>query len=262
MLERRYYKEVSLMCQPYPLGRCVTGASIELTKAQFETMDAREDQRKVAKEYESGAAAYSNFFNDAEGDEPELEDFWNAAESAMAKMSAANLRVMNADRELDQKQLLVDSTDTGYKKLKESTTAPDQDIRLANAESQREWTSRIRKAVKDESASPGISPVAISSHKSVLYSRMLQEETANYEASQEFERRYSGSVTSLSESIAKMETEEMDNKDEQIEILAKVRNEDRKKSRKYSLEMAMHAARIKDLTTALKDLDSPTTKVK
>lgn len=242
------------MCQPLPLGRCVNGAKKELTAALLEKMDAQENHREVTKEYEAGAEAYSGFFNNAEGDEPELEEFWNAAQSAMEKMSAANMRVMNANREMQQKQLLVDSTDTGLRELRENRNAENRSIRIKNAESQREWTERIRKSIKEES---NVSDVAAVSHKAVTYSRMLQEETANYEASQELERRYSGSSTSLSESIARMEKEEHENKDEKIEILAKVRNEDHKKSIRYSSEMAMHAARIKDLTTAMKDLNSP-----
>lgn len=243
------------MCQPYPLGRCVNGAQTELLRALNEKMDAADNQRQTKKEYEAGAEKYRNFFNSAEGDEPELEQFWNDAESAMEKMSDANMRLLNAERQFQQKQILVDSTDTGFKKLNEKEDSPEKSLRLQNAIAQREWTKRIRQAVKEESDKPGSSEASISSYKTVLYGRLLQEEHANYDASQELERRYSGSVTSLTESIQKMEGQEIDKKDEKIEILAKVRNQDSARAKQYSSEMAMFSARIKDLTSALEELN-------
>lgn len=245
------------MCQPSPLGRCVTGAKTELAKATIELVDAGENQRQTKREYEAGAAKYSNKFDTAEGDEPELEDFWNAAEDAMAKMSDANIRVMKAESELKQKRLLVDSTDTGYKELQENKNAEDRAIRIHNADEQRTWTARARKETKLAPSGAKISAIEASSKNSVLYGRMLQEENANYEAVQELERRSSSSATSLSESIAEMEKDEdLPNKDEQIEILAKVRNEDLQKSKLYAYKMAMYSSRIKDLTTALVNLEN------
>lgn len=246
------------MCQPLPLGRCVTGAKTELSKATIEYVDARENQRNVKREYEAGAAAYSNKFDNAEGDEPELEDFWNAAEAAMKKMSDANLRVLKAESDIKQKRVLVDATDTGLKELRENKNAEDRAIRIHNAEEQRAWTARVRKETQLAPSGAKISAVEASSRKAVLYSRMLQEENANYESAQELERRYSGSATSLSESITQMEKDEdLPDKDEQIEILAQVRNEDLKKARLNSYKMAMYASRIKDLTSALEDVDKP-----
>lgn len=245
------------MCQPLPLGRCVTGAKTELAKATIELVDAGEHRRLTKREYEAGAAKYANKFDNAEGDEPELEEFWNAAEAAMAKMSDANIRVMKAESELKQKRLLVDATDTGLKELRENKNAEDRAIRIHNAEEQRAWTARVRKETKLTPSGAKISAIESSSKNAVLYGRMLQEENANYESAQELERRYSGSVTSLSDSIAEMEKdEELPNKDEQIEILAKVRNEDIQKAKLNSYKMAMYASRIKDLTTALADLES------
>lgn len=242
------------MCQPYPLGRCVNGAQTELLRALNEKMDAADHQRETKKEYEAGAEKYRNFFDSAEGDEPELEQFWNDAEAAMEKMSAANMRLLNADRQLQQKQILVDSTDTGFKTLNGKTDSPEKALRLQNAIAQREWTKRIRQAVKEESNKPGSSESSLSSYKSVLYNRMLQEEHANYESSQELERRYSGSATSLTEEIKKMEGQELKDKDEKIEVLAKARNQDSARAKQYSSEMAMFSARITDLTKALEEL--------
>lgn len=242
------------MCQPYPLGRCVNGAQTELLRALNEKMDASDHQRETKKEYEAGAEKYRNLFDSAEGDEPELEEFWNDAEAAMEKMSAANMRLLQAEQQLQQKQILVDATNTGFKALNDKTDSPEKALRLQNAVSQREWTKKLRKAVKEEADKPGSSENSLSSYKSVLYSRMLQEEHANYEASQELERRYAGSSTSLTEEIKKMEGQEMEKKDEQIEVLAKVRNQDAARAKQYSSEMAMFSARIKDLTKALEEL--------
>lgn len=242
------------MCQPYPLGRCVNGAQTEFLRALNEKMDASDHQRETKKEYEAGAEKYRNFFDSAEGDEPELEQFWNDAEAAMNKMSAANMRLLNADRQLQQKQILVDSTDTGFKQLNDKPDSPEKTLRLQNAVSQREWTKRIRQSVKEEADKPGSSKASLSSYKFVLYSRMLQEEHANYDASQELERRYSASATSLTEEIQKMEGQELKNKDEQIEVLAKVRNQDSARAKQYSSEMAMFSARITDLSKALEEI--------
>lgn len=244
------------MCQPLPLGRCITGASTELIKAQLELGDAVMGRIEARREYEAGAAAYAELFNRAEGDEPDLEKFWNDAHSAMDKMSDANMRVMTAERERNQKQLLVDATDTGLKRLKEDPNVENRSLRIKNAEDQRGWTERIRTAVKAESKDPSVSSVALESHKEVLYGRMLQEETANYEASQELERRYSGSATSLADSIEKMEKEDIPNKDEQIEALVKIKKDDLQKSTRHAFEMAMHSARIKDLTAAIREINS------
>lgn len=245
------------MCQPLPLGRCVTGAKTELGKATIELSDALQGQRNTKREYEAGAAKYSELFNQAEGDEPELEQFWNDAEAAMQKMSDANMRVMKAQNEVKQKRVLVDSTDTGLKELRENKNAEDRSIRIRTAEEQRAWTARVRKESQIAPSGAKISAIESSSRKAVLYSRMLQEENANYDSAQELERRYSGSATSLSESIAEMETKELDRKDEQIETLAQIRNEDIKKAKLYSYQMAMYATRIKDLTSALEEADKP-----
>ena len=70
------------------------------------------------------------------------------------------------------------------------------------------------------------------------------------------ERRYSGSATSLAETIAQMEKEDMDDKDNKIETLVKIKKTEASKANRYSSEMAMHAARIKDLTSALKEISS------
>lgn len=258
------------MCNPKPLSRCSSHAKPEISKtynAFTKATAARALVKRSLLVSENSLKEAVKFKENNPADPYADDDIAKATkkvEVAQEKLKKADDKVVAANEDHRQSQIIQDATLTGRKHLKEHPDFPEFPMRLRIAEQMNEWDKRVR-AMKDSNGVKIVSKEGkFSPEAPTAFKELIVEAEAGQAAAEVNEKNAQVKERDLKLKLREQDNElsayanqpdvhwdswtEMSNRSkETMELIQQTRNS----ALEFKMEQRMHAIHQKDLQEAL-----------
>jgi hypothetical protein len=258
------------MCNPKPLGRCSSHAKPEISKNYnvFAKATAARGAAKNGLLIAEASLKEAFAFRDNNPDDAYAEDDIQKAskkvDAAQAKLEKAHQKVVVANEEYKQSEIINDATLTGRKHLKSHPDYPEFPMRLRIAEKMNDWDKRVRN-LKDSNGIKIVSKEGkFSPEAPAVFKELLLEAEAGKAAAEVNEKNAYAKERDLKLKLAQQDNElsalankpdvhwdswnaQSEKSKETMEAIKQAKSE----ALEFRMEQRMHAIHQKDLQEAL-----------